>query len=296
MKTLASYLNGNSKVKIFNDGTRLIEYEDKMDLEYPLNIDLRVSTACSLGYNPKTGKSVCEFCHESATVDGKECDYDKLKDILKGLPKGIEIAIGGNKLTENLIRFLNWLKKQGFITNLTANQLHINRDEFILKCLMLDKIIYGLGISYRKDFPLNIDRFFMEHPNVILHVIAGIDDVDNIIETPFNKILILGYKKFGFGIQYYSKEVKESLNCWYCYVKKLMDVKKVVSFDNLAIEQLNIKRFFNDKKWNEFYQGEHSMYINAVDGYFSPSSRSDEKESWDNIKLINYFQNLEKSK
>ena len=68
----------------------------------------------------------------------------------------------------------------------------------------------------------------------------------------------------------------------------------VVSFDNLALEQLNIKRFFTNKNWSVFNNGEHSMYINAVEGYFAPSSRNDNKTNWNSISLEKYFQENEK--
>lgn len=294
MGKIVNYTNGNSIIDLYDDGTRVIQFEDKLKLDYPLNIDIRVSTACSLGYNPKTGRAVCEFCHESARTDGKECDYNELKSILNHLPNGIELAIGGNKITQGLIEFLMWSSKKGFINNLTVNQLHINRDEFLITQLMSEKIVRGLGISYRNGYPINVNKIFYTHPNVVLHVIAGIDDVDNILSLPFQKILVLGYKKFGFGETYFGDDVKRSLQEWYWYVKKLIDNKEVVSFDNLALEQLNIKRFLPEKMWNEFNQGEHSMYINAVDKFFSPSSRSSERKTFSETNIKDYFHYLEK--
>lgn len=293
MLKIVEYQNGNSTVELFDDGTRIIKFEGNLKLDYPLNLDIRVSTACSLGYNPKTNKATCEFCHESARTDGVECDYEELKKILKGLPKGIELAIGGNKLTPGLTDFLLWSKKQGYVNNLTVNHLHINRNEFLLKMYLLEGIIKGLGISYRKGFPINFDEFFIKHPNVVLHVIAGIDNVDEVVSLPFEKILVLGYKTFGYGIEYFNDGVKKGIEEWVWYVKKVIDNKRVVSFDNLALEQLKIKRFLTEKKWNEFYQGEHSFYINAVDQYFSPSSRNPIKVDWKETNIKEYFKQLE---
>lgn len=284
--------NGNAEIIIEKNGTRTIEFENKLKLEYPLNLDIRVTTSCSLGKNPKTNKAFCNFCHESAVTNGVECDYELLKDKLIELPKGIELAIGGNNITPALIDFLKWCKNKDFICNLTSNHLHINRDGEKLKYLLKNNIIKGLGISYRKTSQLNLDKFFIEHPNVILHVIAGIDEVDDILKTPFKKILVLGYKKFGFGETYYSNEIKDNLQKWYWWVNKLF-IKDIISFDNLAIEQLNIKRFFDEKTWETFYQGEHSFYINAVDKYFAPSSRSDKKTYWNNITIKKYFEEIE---
>lgn len=47
-------------------------------------------------------------------------------------------------------------------------------------------------------------------------------------------------------------------------------------------------------KYEEFNQGEHSMYVNAVDGYFAPSSRSNEKTDWNETNIQNYFKELDK--
>lgn len=291
---MIQYQNGNGLVELTKDGTRTISFEDTLELDYPLNIDIRVSTACSLGYNPKTKKATCTFCHESARTDGEECDFKLLKDKLQGLPKGIELAIGGNKITLGLIEFLTWAKNEGYICNLTVNQLHMNKERVVLKSLLEDETIYGLGISYRKDYLFGIDRYFVNHPRVVLHVIAGIDSVDDIIVNPIKKVLVLGYKTFGFGVEYYSDDVKNNIQQWYWWVKKLIDTKEIVSFDNLGLEQLNIKRFLTDDKWEEFNQGEHSFYINAVDKYFAPSSRNSNKTKWAGISVQEYFKQLEK--
>jgi len=52
----------------------------------------------------------------------------------------------------------------------------------------------------------------------------------------------------------------------------------VASFDNLAIEQLDVRRLLSDEEWNEFYGGDDgtfSFYINLVSGYFAKNSLSD---------------------
>lgn len=284
------YNNGNAIVEIFNDGTRVVTTEDEdFKFEYPLNIDIRVSSRCPLGYNPETGKSVCEYCHESATTNGKECNYSILKSKLIGLPKGIELAIGGNILTDGLHDFLLWCKTNDYICNLTVNQLELNKNKSKLISYLDSEIIRGLGISYRKDYKMAIDDYFIKNKNVILHVIAGIDSVEDVAKLPFKKILILGYKKFGRGIDYYSPEIDINIQRWFWNVPKLFDVKDIVSFDNLSLKQLNIKRLLTDDGYNEINQGENSMYIDAVNGHFKPSSRSDNKTNWNNIGIKEYF-------
>jgi hypothetical protein len=287
MNFLTQHKNGNADVTIDAEGTRIITYPDVLQLDWPLNIDIRVTTACSLGFNPETGKAVCSFCHESARVDGQEGDYTALKSILEPLPSGTELAIGGNRLTPGLEDFIIWASMRGHICNLTVNHLHVNRDGEKLKSLMETNAVRGLGISYRKEYPINFDKWFIEHPNVVLHVIAGIDEVDDVLALPFNKVLILGYKTFGFGVEYYSDEVERNLQRWLWWVSKFFG-KKTVSFDNLSVEQLRIRRFFTQEKWDEFYQGEHSFYIDAVAQEFRPSSRDARRTPW-NIGIKEYF-------
>lgn len=291
---LTQYQNGNTLVSLYEDGTRYLEYKDNINLEQPLNIDIRVFNRCSNGYNPKTGKAICPMCYESQSTEGDECNYNLLKQKVNELHPGIELAIGGNDLTSGLIDFIEWCKWKGFIVNLTVNQLHLPRFNNTLKKLISNDLIKGLGISYRKDYQTKIDPFFINYSNSVVHYIAGIDTVEDVLTNPFNKALILGYKQYGFGVEYYSTKIEKSIRNWQMYLPKLFG-KKLISFDNLAIEQLKVHRFFTKENWEVFNQGEESFYINAVDGYFAPSSRTNKDiVNWEQITIKDYFKSLQK--
>lgn len=292
---LAQYKNGNANVTITSDGTREIEYTDVLKLEYPLNIDIRVSTRCSFGLNPKTGKAFCSFCHESATTDGSECDYEELKVKLSDLPAGIELAIGGNIITPGLMDFCEWATNNGFIVNLTVNQGHVATYQHQLDHLIDNGFIKGLGISYRRSLEKdNVPERFKRYEHTVLHVIAGIDDINDILNyTSYRKVLCLGEKDFGFNsgkVDLSKREHKE----WYWWIHKLFSVFEVVSFDNLALQQLNIKRFFTDDNWDVFNQNEHSFYIDAVTKILAPNSRSPQKTNWNEMSLKEYFNSIDK--
>lgn len=292
------YINGNSIVELFEDGTRVIQFEDQLQLDYPLNIDIRVSSKCAFGYNPKTGKAFCDFCHESARTDGNECDYEKLKEKLIGLPRGIELAIGANNITLNLVGFISWCKLNGYIVNLTVNQGHVRRDSSYLYTLIDRQLIKGLGVSHRSSLKWDIPDFILNYKNTVFHVIAGIDSIDDVLslkDKGVKKVLVLGEKNFGFNegkVDLTTRNHRE----WYWWVGKMFDTFDVTSFDNLALEQLNMKRFFSDENWEIFNQGEHSFYLNAVEQYFAPSSRSNVKTDWNMYSLKEYFHNLELTK
>lgn len=281
------YSNGNASITLESDGSRVIEFEDILNLEYPLNIDIRVSTECSLA-------NLCTFCHESAIINGKDCDYEALKSKLNGLPQGIELAIGCNRFTDNLYKFLEWCRLQGYICNLTVNQGHLNRDLDLLIKAISKKLVMGLGISYRSSLKWNIPKVLLDYKNTVFHVISGIDTIQSILylkEMGVNKVLVLGEKNFGNNlgkVDLTSKIHKE----WYWWVHKLFKIFDVVSFDNLALEQLNIQRFFTKENYEVFNQGEHSFYINAVDQYFAPSSRSNNKVNFKDLTVKEYFKSL----
>ena len=128
-------------------------------------------------------------------------------------------------------------------------------------------------------------------------MINGVDDykvVEDLMEIGFSKFLVLGYKHFGDGINHYKKfsdKIEKNIRNWYMYLPKYIG-KCLISFDNLAIEQLNIKRFFTNEGWELFYQGDDftlSMYIDAIEQKFAPTSRSNERKSFEEYTLINYF-------
>lgn len=91
-------------------------------------------------------------------------------------------------------------------------------------------------------------------------------------------MLILGYKTFRRGIDWYVTDhenivVKKS---WlYDNLSDIIEKFSVVSFDNLAIEQLEVSRLMSKDEWNEFFMGEdgnYTMYIDLVKQQFARCS------------------------
>ena len=71
---------------------------------------------------------------------------------------------------------------------------------------------------------------------------------------------------------------------------------KIISFDNLAIKQLDVKRLMSDKEWDEFYMGDDgqfTMYIDLVKEEFAKSSTSPKryKMEYDIVKMFNIVKN-----
>ena len=294
------YANGNANIWLdLRDGTRIIEYPDNepLTLQTPLNIDIRVSTKCPYGYNVETQKSTCAFCHESALVSGVECHYGILQQVLMDakLPRGTEIALGVNQITDDLMQFVKNLWKLGLVVNITMNERYISEfgDTGLLK---LKLFIHGLGISYRSlQGCLSLPDWIAEYPHTVIHVINGIDDFDDVKElgVKYRKLLILGEKDFGFNRGKVNLDTPQHKQ-WKSNVMQLTKIFDIVSFDNLGLQQLEIRGKITDEEYKSFYQGEHSMYINAVEQYFAPSSRTRNNiKRFDETDLRSYFQYCE---
>jgi hypothetical protein len=92
------------------------------------------------------------------------------------------------------------------------------------------------------------------------------------------KILILGYKDVRRGELFRMSEdesIRRNQKSIYDNIHKIINAFKVVSFDNLALEQLDIRRLLTTEEWNEFYMGsdaKHTMYIDLVNEEFSMNS------------------------
>jgi MoaA/NifB/PqqE/SkfB family radical SAM enzyme len=284
---IAKYTNGNTTVTILHDGTKIREYENDPEITHPESIDVKITDYCDMG---------CAYCHESSTTKGIHADLDKLLDVISELPAGVELAIGGgNPLSHpKLVDFLQVLKARGIIANITVNQGHLKAYQDLLTYLIKDELVRGVGISITSNNFKYIKPLLLITNNIVYHLIAGVNKVeviDKLIKLGNCKVLVLGYKYFGFGVNYHSKKVDTELKQWYKQLPKLIG-KCTLSFDNLAIEQLNVKRLFTEEGWERFYMGDDfcfTMYIDAVKQEYAPTSRSAIRKSFADCTLLEYF-------
>lgn len=278
-KLLAKYKNGNYFVELYEDGTKIkFTLDDYYDAKFPDSIDLKITNRCDLN---------CPMCHEKSTKNGVHGNINV--SFLKTLKAGTELAIGGgNPLFHNQIHsFLECMKKKGVICNITVNEQHFLKMQPIIEHFIKEKLIYGLGISLNECNKKTID-FAKANKNVVFHIINGIfEDFEKIINQNL-KILILGYKKFGRGEKYYSKKVKNIMDKTKQLLPSLFDKFTCICFDNLALNQLDIKNLVPEKDWDSFYMGddgESTMYIDLVEQKFARSSTSKERfDLLDNIE------------
>lgn len=280
MKILGSYKNNDYTCTMFSDGTK-IRWNDKDSFNpiKPESIDLKITNMCNME---------CGMCHENSTPDGKHGDILNLPFIETMFPYS-EIAIGGgNPLTHpDLIEFLEGLKERKIIASMTVNQVHFMHNIDLLKELTDKRLIYGLGISYIGGRHKNCIDAIKQFPNAVVHVINGIVHMDSLEALANNdlKILVLGYKEFRRGKTLYD-ECGSQINYlkaqFYDMLPKIVNDGwfKCISFDNLAIKQLEPKRLMSDKDYKEFYMGDDgsfTLYVDSVKREFAKSSVSVER-------------------
>jgi len=282
MKKIGSYANGNYTVHMFDDGTKIrYNKEDHFDAAFPESCDIKICNRC---------EKQCPQCHEQSTPDGALANLKH--PLLDSFKPYTELAIGGgNPLSHpDLISFLQRMKEQKVICNMTVNIAHfISNYDKLLK-MSKDGLIHGLGVSVGNSLEEKYVDMIANFPNSVIHVIAGIVSYDN-LKCFFNKnikLLILGYKQFGRGKDYYksySKIIDKNIEELENIMPKMIDKFAVISFDNLAISQLHVKDHLDDEKWNTCYMGddgEFTMYVDLVKEEYAVSSVSPRKKLFSN--------------
>ena len=259
MTILHQYNNGNTHVVLHNDGSKERTYEGVACPIHPESMDVKITNYCDVG---------CAWCHEQSTKNGKHADLDKLGNVLSVLPPGVEIALGGgNPLAHpDLVSFLERVKIQGLVANITVNQKHLRLYKNLILFLIKKDLVKGIGISCFSPICWeDVVPIFQASDNVVFHVIMGLNSVDIIEELYWNcfielgctcKILVLGYKNFGNGVEYALKNNKIDDNKYRWYTQLAKHFKEdflVLSFDNLAIKQLKLQRYFTSEGWEKFF-------------------------------------------
>ena len=274
--TLAKYHNGNYDVAIFKDGTK-IRYNnlDNLTPSFAESIDCTITTKCDGG---------CPYCYMGCSENGKHADLNQ--PFFDTLHKGQELALNGNDLTHpDLVKFLARMRNNGVICNMTFNQKHFMKHAIDIKQLEMLGLIHGVGVSLTDSTDLNLYVNLEMFDNVVVHTIDGLltkDDIKNMSDKNI-KLLILGYKILGRGADYYhthKRDIQNNIAYIRDNIKEINQHFNVISFDNLALEHLNIKSHMPNKEWERLYmgdEGEYTFFIDAVNKKFAVSSLAEKQ-------------------
>ena len=291
-----SYKNGNYNVHInLDDGTKVRENDlDFFEADTVESFDLKITGRCDMG---------CRYCFEGSTPDGRHAAIHFEGTFLEKLHPYTEIAIGGGNPLEHpgLVKFLEDCRDHKLIPSMTVNQVHFEKYKSFLKSLIDHKLIYGLGVSLVKATAQFV-KMLSEFPTAVVHTIAGVTSIDDYRNLAHRnlKVLILGFKQVRRGAKYYEEmgeDVKERID----FLRHLTPIMieegwfKVLSFDNLALKQLNIKNVLSEEQWNEFFMGDDgmdggfdsaTMFIDLVERKYAKNSCASEEERYPLLATI----------
>ena len=287
--TWAQYINGNGIIEFnLKNGSSITTVFDDEDFKptFPLNIDLNVSNRCIEG---------CAFCYAGCTRDGIKSDLRAFMDspFFQSLHPGTELAINMNdegEIDKELCHFLAYCQGRGLIPNVTMHyNFFVKNYEWIREEYYKGRTFkYGLGVSTQEGMDLTL---FEGMDRVVFHTIAGITSpaLYGELQRRHAKVLILGYKDVGRGVTYSKQQLvdihekqdwlQQQLPIW---VRNQISGDfthfGVLSFDNLAIEQLKVKDVIPARLWENFYRGDdghHTMYIDLPNMSFAKNSLVD---------------------
>ena len=73
---LNSYKNGNCKVSIYDDGTKVREYDGEPSPVHPESMDIKITNYCS--GSEDQSNLLCKWCHERSNLQGKHAEFSAL--------------------------------------------------------------------------------------------------------------------------------------------------------------------------------------------------------------------------
>jgi hypothetical protein len=259
------------------DGTKIRMTEDEeFSADFPESIDMKITDRCEIG---------CPMCHEGSTKNGKHANL--CAAFLDTLRPFTEVAIGGGSVSSHpqIDDFLRDLKKKKILANITVHEKELLSNYERIQRWIDEGLVKGIGVSICSIMNEKVFKFASHNKNTVLHIIAGLTPME-MIESYGGmdlKLLILGYKNWGRGAEYYrndQKHIEETMREAEERIDHVFAMFKVVSFDNLALRQLNIKGHVDDDVWNAFYQGSdatHTMYVDLVKREFAATSTSEKR-------------------
>ena len=275
MKLLAKYKNGNYNVQLFSDGTK-IRYNnlDHFTPEFAESMDVTITTVCNGG---------CPYCYLGCTEQGKHADLNN--PIFDTVHTGTEMAINANDLTHpDLEDFLIRMKDKGVFVNITINQKHLTPNIEKLKDWQDRQLIWGIRVSLTNSKDIKLFEAIEQLDNVVIHVIDGCfskEDIENLSNNNI-KLLILGFKHKGRGVDYYNSHKEEVDNNIAFLRDHLYDYRTKYNgfaFDNLALEDLDMQSKIDPKQWALYHmgeEGEFTMFLSATDNTYAISSMETE--------------------
>lgn len=281
MNIIGQYTNGNYEVTLYDNGTKVRENDlDNLTPSFPECVDISVSEYC---------ENDCSFCYLGCSRDGEHGKIMNM-EFIKSLHPYTEVAFNINSQPHpQLVSWLEALRFHSIIANATVAQSDFMKDPAFYQWMMECGLIHGLGISLTDSADEVFLSIIQAMPNVVIHIIAGLvrpKDLERLADKNL-KILILGFKNKGRGEKIWSSQILSNIELLKDILMPLLKRYNVISFDNLALKQLNVQSMLPPPIWESIYMGDdgdYTMYVDLVNQKFGPSSTSAQR--WDLLPSI----------
>lgn len=292
-RVIGKYKNGNYKVILLSDGTKIRKTDgDEFIPAFSENCDVKITDKCGMN---------CPYCYEGCTREGRHGELLDWK-WLESLHPYTELALNGNDMDHpQLEQFLTKLREKQVIPNITVHVMQFLVNLHKIRTLQEKGLIFGIGISLSGVGEINQRTAILASKNLkncVFHTINGVtlsSEYEMLAENEC-KVLVLGYKNLGRGIEFKEKhdaETKERMKWLYDNLEDLSKRCRVLSFDNLALDQLDVHRLLTDEEWAQFYMGDdggYTFYMDLVAGTFSRNSLCQERFPIEDKTIDEMFQ------
>lgn len=263
----------------------------------PELVDLKITQYCPMG---------CEFCYQSSTKEGTHASLESIKRYVDRLAdmKVMEVAIGGGEPTmhPDFIEILKYIKQSGMVANFTTYSLAWLKNPELVDAVKEYVSAMGVSVHNRRDIEkvikinkaVNGKETFSPYDSgnktVIMaqHVFGGTDagETAQMLVEIWDKsipLLLLGYKRVGFGVDIEPHDMTDILSLIKLTVTNKNYYGAKMSFLSIDTAFANrFKKFLKEINISANLisspEGKFSMYIDAVEGQMAPSSYCDKKE------------------
>lgn len=270
------YQNGNYTVKLnLENGTKIRSTEESEFIPDRVeSMDVKITNQCQ--HN-------CGFCHEGSVPDGNKATLVDIYDFAKSLPPHTEIALGGGNLMEDpwhTEEALKIFKTAGAVCSITVRQDDFVKDYGWIAEWKKLSLVYGIGISLVNVNDPSFWALYDMTPTAVIHTIAGIltqKDMGVLAEHRA-KVLVLGYKQLRRGETYFidnEERIQKNIEFLSRYAYSWSRYLEVLSFDNLALEQLDIRNKVPEYVWEHYYMGDDgttTFFVDLVEKEYARSS------------------------
>ena len=264
------------------DGPKFSEYPS----EAPELVDIKITDYCGFG---------CAFCYQGSTKTGRHADVAILYNAIEELAKAevFEVAVGGGEPTEHpdFVNILHKCREVGIVPNFTTRSFSWLNGENVAEILSLcgsfafsvqtEKEVRRLGevlVSFknREVHPGGPPRYSVQ----LVEGVVPVDEAVHIFDEARAqrlRVTLLAYKTTGRGALYAPEHLNEGKGWFPEILKRLMtnripgvtlaiDTPLAAKYQDL-LEASGIKSYLYETE-----EGNHSMYYDAVEGAYAPSS------------------------